>query len=490
MDDLGKILDEADRLVVQGQLREAGLLLAEIEIKSFPRSQLSRAAGLFRRVGQYELGLRLLKPIVRSKARLLVPANPAEIAEYAICLQRNGSIEEAASLLDKLQESELPEVLLYRAIFHFPDWEYELAIPHLERLLNMTPPNSYLHIVGRLNLAAAFVTVGRYADATPVLDSVLLDTAASGFNLLHCNALEVAAQSAIFTADLQLARKLLDRAERMLSGVKTFEKLWLIKWNAIIEFISSGNVRCLAPAREEASRKNHWETLREIDFFECKFAYRRDLAMKLYFGTPSGAYRNRIAQHIEIPQVEAVTISGNFEYSGQKAGALCLLGGLSGQLRTGFLPNVLLATLLSDAYKGFRVGQLFSRLFPGQYFNPYTAGDRVHQIVKRLKSELEEQLPGAKVTLDNGFYRINLSDSHIPIEIPKFWPRLTSTGLRLCALESELGQTSFSSKDVQKAFQLSKAAANRLIQSWREEKMIEEDFALSRTKVFKTRRAA
>lgn len=467
--DLNSLLNQAEECIISGQIREAGELLKRLRSKQIPRKDVCRAAQLYRRVGWVEQGLRLLMPIVRPKANLIQSASPEERAEFAVGLQFAGSLEEARQILNGISESEVPEVLLYKAIFRFPEWDYAQAIPDLNRLIQISPPDSYLEQVARLNLAAALVVEEKFADAEPILDDLTRKTAERGQYLLHCNSLEISAQAAIFSGDFSRAEQLLTKAESVLTGIKTFDRLWLIKWRAILQAMLNEDPLLLRSARVEADRRLHWETSRELDFVACKIRPNESLLLKLYFGSRAVAYRKRLERHFHLPDLNRVYVgrNGEFQAAEPQKFVRCFQD-LQDELSPGDLPHLLLIQLLSDTYSGARSGEIHSRLFPKQFFNPYTSLDRVHHVVQRLREMLTMQIPGLTLRSDGGFYRLDFSALETPIEIPREWPPPTALNVKLHALRERLNRDQFDSKDVQSAFELSRSAANRLIASWRE----------------------
>jgi hypothetical protein len=302
--------------------------------------------------------------------------------------------------------------------------------------------------------------------------------------------LEVAAQSALFTSRFTAAEDYLNRAEQALSGVKTFERLWLIKWRAAIEAFKSQDASKLAPARAEAGLKNHWETFRELDFLSCKTAYDPALARKLYFGSAAPAYRARLERHFEIPRSPRVFITQGFNYTADAGSSIHFLNGFDGALSPGDLPHLVLMVLLSDAYRSLRSGQLHSRLFPGDYYNPFTSLDRVHQVMKRARTEIAAQWPGADIVHTGGVYRLDLSNVDKAVEIAAHIPAQDALEVRLRALEMRLESPVFESKDVQNVFSLSRAAANRLIATWKDEAKIAQEGSSARSRRYRIKKTA
>jgi len=471
--DLKDLLKQAEELIVAGRAPEAAKVLTKIEAGKLPRAEIVRASKLFRWVGAADQGLRLLLPIVRPKARLLQEATPQEKAECAITLQRLGSLEEACELLEEVDENVVPEALLYRTVFRFSEWDYRGGIAHLLRLTTLAPKDSYLYRLAQLNLASAFVYEEKYTEAETLLHELRNTTSEKGEQVLFCNALEISAQVAVFTGNLKRADECLTEAEKVLAGAKTLDKLWLVKWRAILSAYQNNDVKELNAARAEAIAKRHWETLRELDFVTCKIKPDENILRRLYFGTQFDGYRRRLARNFALPTQTHAAVHKDSIYKEAKGKDLKMFADLDGDLKPGELPHLLLVLLISDAYRSLRSGQLHSRLFPGDYFNPYSSLDRVHQIVKRTRKALDKQIPGLEITHDDGVYRLDFSKLSRSIEIPLEFPKLSTLDIKLYTFLDATKKEQFKSEDVQKAFALSESAANRLISAWRQHGAIE-----------------
>ena len=82
------------------------------------------------------------------------------------------------------------------------------------------------------------------------------------------------------------------------------------------------------------------------------------------------------------------------------------------QLKNGFLLHRLLHLLTEDLYQPLTLGKIFSRLFNGEYFDPNSSPDRVHQVVKRLRAWLRSEKIPLDIQEAGGFYRLTWFGSY------------------------------------------------------------------------------
>ncbi len=464
---------EVERLIVRGQIKAAAQLLDKNNPVPGTRLETLELARLYRRMGNPENTLRLLTPVVRPKAALLKAASNEEKLEYAIALQRLGSLVEATELLGTLNPAELPDVLLVQAVFLFSNWDYASAIGIIEKYLAMIPQDSYSARLGRVNLCAALVHEGR-AEADNLLEGLIRDTQVNEEYLLMVNAFEISAQNEVRKGDYDKAELLLKKAEEVLSGVKVLDFLWVVKWKNIVQAFRQNSVAPLDVVRDEAQRKKHWETLREVDFYRLQIEYSEAVFLKLYYGTKSPFYRARIRKLFpQGPQVEEIVraAGGNMELAGTGESGLDIFA-LTGELAPGTGAHALLVHFLSDSYRGFRTGELHSILFPGDYYNPDTSLNRVHQTVSRFRKTLSETIADVEVDIDDYVYRLQINKD-ARIRLPAHLPEPNPLAIRLFMFDQRYRDQVFSSEDVQDHLGISKASANKLLSQWVDASLIE-----------------
>jgi hypothetical protein len=147
-----KLIEDCDAFIRAGQDQKAERALAELDIPKIPRKWRLPLATLCRRVALISTGLKILSSVISSSSKAAA-ASSAEIAEYAALLQKFGAVDDALRLLKEVDDREVPEALMYRAVCHFSRWEYPEAVPLLEKYIKAAP-SEYQALIGRVNLAA------------------------------------------------------------------------------------------------------------------------------------------------------------------------------------------------------------------------------------------------------------------------------------------------------------------------------------------------
>ncbi len=122
-------------------------------------------------------------------------------------------------------------------------------------------------------------------------------------------------------------------------------------------------------------------------------------------------------------------------------------------LPAGKLVQELLFHLLSDFYRPITLASLATRLFPGEFYNPTYTPNRVHQLVKRLRTWIAEHAPGLIIEENQGSYRLS---AEAPIVI-RTGPSGSADSIE--GLLASLSQREFTTKEfaAMGGFSLSKA---------------------------------
>lgn len=465
-------LFQASQLITAGDIKQAAELVLKIPATTLTRNENLEFAKIQRRIGFPEQSLRLLAPFVRPKEQKPIVATDDEKAEYALSLQRLGSLGEARQVLATINTSRCPEKLLYEAIFYFHEWNYAAAIPILKQLVSFLEPSEYLYRVAQVNLAAALTSEQNWFEAEPLLDELRRETESRQEYLLFGNVAEISAQLYIQQGNFSRAEEHLVDSQSQLKGVKVLDYLWAVKWKAISKALREKSVEALSEARNEAMRKRHWETLRDLDFYELQIRFEESAFFKLFFGSSSISYKKRVSE--AFPQAtlpEAISISAGWEISKQRGKDLFFE--LSGDLAPGTVGHAALVLLLSDRYKEFRPGELHAILFEGEYFNPDTSLNRIHRAIARLRKSVEIQLPGLDIVTNNSLYSLRLTNPGLHLNIPRDLPHPEPLRLRLYMLKSKLSTSDFDVEEVKSILALSKSSANKLIKQWKEQGLVE-----------------
>lgn len=224
---------------------------------------------------------------------LIFQASPAELAEYAVLLQKFGAPVEALKILSRVDKNQAPQAFPYEAFCHFPRWEFDLALKALESYISLIP-DGYQNLVGRVNLASALLGAGRMTEASELLDENILLCQKYQHSRLEANCLEMRVQVHIRLGEFIAARKSLEKAEQLIPGKDTWDQLFVQKWKAILQSLSENEPFSIMKFRQEAIRREHWETVRETDLYLLKVKFNKKAFQHLVFGTPYKGYRERI----------------------------------------------------------------------------------------------------------------------------------------------------------------------------------------------------
>lgn len=399
------ILQELEGEIRAGRINQVAKKISALRGARIPDEHRLAMANLCRRTGLLTLGMKFLTPKnLTDRGRWLREVSAAEAAEYAILLQRIGSVDEAMHILGGISDADLPDVHLYRAYCHFNRWEYAEAIPHLKSY--NAAAADYKKLVGEVNLAAAFVMTGQRPEARELLIELCRRAEEGQYHRLHANCHELNASLAIEARDLKAARASLDFASRILSSAQTVDQLFILKSRAFIDALESRSLAPLEEFKKEAAARSDWECLRETDLIALQIEFDRDRFNKLVFGTPFEAYRRRV-----------------YALTGKTPDSDALVWGTPGMrgmdLSTGKIntdPELapsekvhqVIQILLRDFYRPVSLGGLFSQLFKGDYFDIFSSPDRVHQGLRRARIWLRESAIPANIVETDGHYSLKL----------------------------------------------------------------------------------
>ena len=434
-----------------GPGRRRGQAPDNINTAQVPRSLRLPLANLCRRAGLVSVGLRLLSPLVYpEKSGVEMPATSAEVAEYAVLLERCGSTKEALQLLSRVNTIEVPEARLYRAFSLFTQWEYQAAIPELEQFLK-SDASPYSIFVGRVNLAAALVvTELDKKRALDLLSENIEIAEKNNYVRLHGNCLELLAQVHIQDGDWTKAQQSLDTAESFFGSARVHDQLFVRKWQAVIDAFRTKSASPLLTFREEALLRGEPEGARDADLFSLMVEFDERRFNHLYFGTPFPAYRERIRQKLgRVPTVS------EFSYGDASAPGIDL-----GQELPAKGLHRLFEALLKDFYCAPRVGGLFVELFPEETFNIFTSPKRVHQAVLRARRYLEGLGAPVEISCEDGSFALKMTGPfsfRVPLEAQLVDPNQA----HLRVLREAFAGREFTAKDAREKLALSPSTFKR-----------------------------
>lgn len=485
---LSELLTQIDSLIRLGESAKAKTLLRNLPVRRIPTDSRKDLANCARRLNLPSLALRLLHPLVRPNGRRVQRgATPAEKAEYAGSLIRLGAIDEALELLKQLPVADSPEVLLLESFALFAEWNYRSAIVLLQQYVKSPHLTEYQRLVGNTNLAAA-LTYENDDSALPLVSQLIAQADQGKWNVLSVNLRMMQAESAIAAGQYQFARDALSVAHESVSE-DTLESLFIRKWKWVTELYANPNsslaVEGVKEVREEAIRRNHWETVRNCDYHLAVATKDLILFEKVYFGTPFESLKKRL--RAQFPSVTELRDTYDWKcFPGNSPTQLNLfsperirerVAGLS----PGRVPYKLLQALCRDFYRPIRVASLHALLYPNEFFNPSSSPARVHQAIKRVRIWFAKNRLPLQITIAQGAYRL-IATSPCTISIPQKNKFNTTTEYRIYCLYQVMSHKEFTARDAAKALKLNLWKTIRLLSAAVEKQTVTRTGKANQTK--------
>lgn len=406
---LSSRFDSLEREIVAGRGERAKATVKKLIRLAKGRSDKLILARLARRVGLPEVGQRLLAPYLRPTSRRgVMEPTVAERAEYAIALRCIGATEEAVALLETLQDSDDADSVFFLAICRITQWRYAEAIPLLQRYLKHPAPNAYQRLVAETNLASALIHEGALGAAEKALREIEIKAQSGEYHY-------ALGKNLYFRAELEILRQNPDRAIKYLNVAKSYlaestalDRLLNRFWQAVAEHQreKSTSTRAeLLAVRAEAEAIGGWETVRNVDFHLAWFDRDAALYRRVYFGTPSEAFRRRM----RLLWPKGLDESNQY--------AWCLMAGerpieltvprQAKVLKAGSVSHRLFRALQMDFYRPLRVTELHSRIYPGEFYDAASSPQRVKHAIRQLRRALAAAKLPLTVEENRATYRLH-----------------------------------------------------------------------------------
>jgi hypothetical protein len=478
-------------LIKRGEGNQVGRELRRIPRDEIPIEQLAKIANISWRINQSSIGLRLLFPRLRTQGNLKIVNALDAFTEYAGCLLEVGALSEARQVLRDLR-GRTPRSKFYSALLMFKEWDYLSAVPLLEDYLREIPAD-YHQLVVRVNLASTYVNIHDRSRAIPFLRALQTELEAKGHWLLLGNSYEIESQIYFERREHHQALECLTKSEKYLGQARNMGWIYCKKWQFINRLYQTrtaalevarttsvgGAPHALysewATLRTDALSMGSWETLRELDLHWAICTENQELLNHVYYGSPIKSYREKIHALIkrEAPNLE---ILASFDWLRvRQTGVKSRLANFRDLImdfkssvqgnNQSILLKRLLYILCSDFYAPFRIGQLFSILFEGEFYDLETSPDRVFQLIKRLRAWISEREIGCEIIWGRRGYAIQFSKNHgIVLERDIAEQGLPNkTNIHYLFLHDRFGGDPFSSSAVGDQMNCSTRTANRVL---------------------------
>lgn len=468
---------QMDQWIRQGQSSLAKTELSNLLEKKIkiPRSLAVDFSNIARRLSQHYLSLQIMRPYIHPTVPLHPPASATEQAVYAGALAKIGAAAEAWRMLETLDPSPNPEIYFHKSTIHFQRWEYSKAIPLLKKYIQHKAISEYERLVGKVNLAAAFVIERKSTQASHLLLELLELTGQQNLKLLYGNVLELFAQLEIACRNFSQAETYLQLAHQGLAETSSLSEFFIRKWLTILALQKQAQpgpvfIDNLRNIRQEALERRHWESVRECDFYLSLVLKDKDIFCHVYFGTPFLKYRQKMKAQVNFSvtlpatycwQVGLLPDPKNLRiFDMEKAKEVKT----NISLPVGGVLHLALNILCTDFYRPVSETSFFAHLFPDEYFNPENSPARVSQVIHRLRSWfVEAQIP-LDVEVSQREYRLIANEGYGILVLQTQKPmdfRLS----RLETLKHKWPYQSFAVREASVELQCSVSAASRLL-SW------------------------
>lgn len=446
-----------DSLISAFKLRDATAILSGYDYKRVPAARLAQFAQLCRRVGLDHLSLKLFHPWIHDRSSV----RPSDELEYATCLRKVGLIHEALRILGNGQPTATWR--LHQAYCHIQAWDYPKANEVLESALSHKPDTPTSRLI-RINLVAACIFLDRFQEALNLLKDLEKECAESSLHLLFmCHLLH--SQVAYRMGNTRLALRRLEELNQSTAKEAGPSRLLIEKWLITARLSLSDDAQnrtALEDLRRNLRRGRQWETLRGLDLEAAIALNDRDLATRVFFGTPYPALRQKILNSplgTQLPRVYA------FRDSRSEGPDEITINGLTGEnmpFKFGTLPYRAMMTLMADLYHPWSYYRIFDMLFSDQAFEVEISPKRVHQLARRIRKECEiKGIPLDLVSTENG-YRLRVRKGARFIMYNEM--RFTSVqDLVLNLLRDKFSKREFTTADVQNLAPINLVQSQRIL---------------------------
>lgn len=469
------LLSQLESLIVAGDHEKCRELLGAQKPKDIPRQWAAQFADVAWRANDFLFALKSLQSLVYPDNPFLTPASLREKVIYGSSLASLGATHEAIRVLSEINGDEEPAVFFHLASAMIYDWDYESAIPYLQKYIGAKGVTPYRRLVGKVNWAAALIHLQNWPQATQLLEVIQRECEANGYQLLLGNCLELRAQIEIFQGRYGDARPLLRTALTHLKAQAGHYSMYVEKWLAVCGCLQAKmdaekdhELKALAEVRRQAVALKHWNTIRECDLFTAIALNNHDLLKKVIMGTPSELYRQRARKlfgsqiiskgtfHLRLgPGPERSECARQFDpYQRTSTGDA---------LFSKPLLFTLFQALTIDFYQPQTLGMLFQRIYPSEKFNPFTSPARVLQLLRRLNQWFETNELPLRVDFTKSEFQLTSTEG-INVVIVRGDER-TAKNARFSEVKEHFRDAKFTVTELCEKLQISKATAERLLRT-------------------------
>lgn len=450
------LLAQWDTQIREGRVVDLKKEFRKLNFKKIPRQFLVDFAHIARRLGQPDLIITLLNPIVRSEKKLQQPATTNEKAIYGLGLFRLGAFKEAEKILESIDANLDAQIYFYKASLYMNQWNYAKAVPLLRRYVLDSTITPYQRFVGELNICASLVSLKRNKAAVLAIKKLMKKLEKTDYNLLKGNLFEIKSQLHYNLEDYDQVIKDLETSDSLLKSADLVSRLFVTKWRILTDLQKNKKsdlpLKQLADFKIKAQEFREWELVRDCDMHLALFEKNKHLLLKVYWGTFFDKYKEKILNL----GLEKKIIDPDFYWEhGQTEKKIDLV-----ELAPTKSIKLLFYFLTRDFYRPFRSTELFGLIYPDEFFNPQTSVKRLQTLIDRARRWLVSK----KIPIEIKNYRNEyMIKATAPIQL-KITQYFKSEDVKIDNYQRiQKIKASFSSKDFAQAFEISQRTAVRII---------------------------
>jgi len=431
------ILDQCEQMIRSGLSHVARpILVRQMNLsRSVSAAEKIRLGHLLRRTGCFNECVKVLHSLARDER----PSDNRDLAqiEYATALTFLGLTAEAENIFLSLDKIKYPHVYAQMSTLNTINWDYESSVKNLETYFKNTfsthrttnTNDEYFNLIAEINLNISYafaapekINLNRIYEIQKIIEK-------NNYKLLEAVTTQIIGRYLTMQKQFSTAETVFASGLKTLRGQKTFDYLYLKKWQLInaLEKEKQSNLRNLKKIIMDFMQlkktalilKDH-ETTRECDYYISLYTKNKQLHTYCYFGSPYSHYLNKFDHNLindhtifkfndnkmtyETVKHSDSNLISNDQYEFGKShiksknSVIINLSKLSSyfvsknckKLKSEKILSSLLNSLTNDFYRPKTIHRLFKDVFSDRYWNPESSPNQIRQIVFRFREWSKE----------------------------------------------------------------------------------------------------
>lgn len=394
---------------------------------------------------------------------------PAIASEYAVCLMEKGYLQSALRIIESIQNPPL-EVRHDLAYLYLQNHD-ERARSLYQQIIDDPSTELLTKLSAMGGLSVCLIREAEFAQAEEVLQKLitLYESKRHFWGLAY---------SWAHLAWTRMARKqggtseCIRKMEATIAQSTMEYPLFCRFIKEVCHKLGKRTMTTPSPKLRQLIRQNReWNLLREWKLLQniC-IQVRPECIASIYYRTNLRGVKCRIKK---LSGIFGWKIPSNYQFSlgsGLKSQTVSLLNGTfskSGEtLAPGSAPYRLFRSLALEVHP-IHMGDLFSFVFPQEYFLHSASSNRIHQLCHRLRNSLEIAAPGISLACNDGYYEF-VCNSHLKVDFVDDYKNL-NVGMKereassIAILRTEFRRNSFLISEASAFLNKSTRSVNRIL---------------------------